>query len=286
MLIPRIVIKILNFISNRYFFEYRKQVIIIKNHIKYAISRYSIWLSVCATIIGIVAIIPICNQLAIIIVIFCFVLPFLIPLIASYLTKEFTIKTIGNAKVSTFFGDLNDEDYVVITTNRYYDINPTGEYISEDSLLGMFVQKFCNNISELEESLKAHLERDANNNIIPAQYGEYVKKEISGKTVYFLAFTDRNKCDQPADFYIQAVQGFFNRIVNENHGKTIYIPLLGDNNNLSDSGFSNSEISFRNLVAMINYFEIVNQRSELKLKIVILPQKRSELINVVSSYSK
>lgn len=62
------------------------------------------------------------------------------------------------------------------------------------------------------------------------------------------------------------------------------MPLLGDNNNLSDSGFSNSETSFRNLVAMINNFEIMNQRSELKLKIVILPQKRSELINVVSSY--
>lgn len=229
---------------------------------------------------------PICDQLAIVIVIFCFVLPFFIPFIASYIRNEFTIKTIGKANVSSLFGNLYDENYIVITTNRYYDINPTGEYISEDSVLGMFVQKFCNNISELEESLKEHLSRDADNNILPAQYGEYVKKEISGKTVYFLAFTDRNKCDQPADFYIQAVQGFFNRIVNENHGKTICMPLLGDNNNLSDSGFSNSEISFRNLVAMINNFEIVNQRSELKLKIVILPQKRSELINVVSSYSK
>ena len=122
------------------------------------------------------------------------------------------------------------------------------------------------------------------NNILPAQYGEYVKENVNGKTVYFLVFTDRNKSNQPAGFYIQAVQGFFNRIVNENHGKIICMPLLGDNNNLSDSGFSNSETSFRNLVAMINNFEIMNQRSELKLKIVILPQKRSELKNVVSSY--
>lgn len=227
-----------------------------------------------------------CDQLAITVVVLCFVLPLLIPFFASFIKKEFTIKTIGKAKVCSIFGNILDEDYIVITTNRYYDINPTGEYISEDSVLGIFVRNYCDNIGELEESLKAHLERDGDGNIIPAQYGEYVKREVCGKTVYFLVFTDRNKCDQPADFYIQAVQGFLNRIVNENHGKTICMPLLGDNNNLSDSGFSTSEMSFNNLVAMINSFEIVNQRSELRLKIVILPQKRSELINVVSSYSK
>ena len=227
---------------------------------------------------------PICEQLAVIIVIACFIFPFFIPLLSSYVKKEFAVKTMGNSKVSSVFGNLFDEDYIVITTNRYYDINPTGEYISEDSVLGMFVQTFCNDIEELEERLKSHLERDSDNNILPAQYGEYVKENVNGKTVYFLVFTDRNKSNQPAGFYIQAVQGFFNRIVNENHGKIICMPLLGDNNNLSDSGFSNSETSFRNLVAMINNFEIMNQRSELKLKIVILPQKRSELINVVSSY--
>ena len=37
---------------------------------------------------------------------------------------------------------------------------------------------------------------------------------------------------------------------------------------------------------MINNFGIVNQRSELKLKIIALPEERSELINVVSSYNK
>ena len=257
------------------------------NHIKYAISRYSFWLSVFATVIGIVAIAPICDCMAIIFVILCFVLPFIIPLVISYHKQKFTIKTIGKSKVNFEFGDLLNEGYIVITTNRYYDINPTGEYISDDSILGKFVQKFCsNNVVEVEESLKAHLRRDAENNIIPAQYGEYIKKEIVDKTVYFLVFTDRNKNDQPKDFYIQAVQGFLNRIVNDNHGKTICIPLLGGNNNLSDSGFSDNVMSFISLIAMINNFGIVNQRSELKLKIIALPEERSELINVVSSYNK
>ncbi|MBD5467428.1 MAG: hypothetical protein HDR21_04650 [Lachnospiraceae bacterium] len=257
------------------------------NHIRYAISKYSFWLSIFATIIGIVAIVPICECIAVITVILCFALPFIIPFIASYRKQVFAIKTIGKSKVSFKFGDLFNEECIVITTNRYYDINPTGEYVSDNSVLGIFVQKFCNNsIVELEESLKAQLRRDEDNNLIPAQYGEYIKKEISGKMIYFLVFTDRNKSDQPQDFYTKAVQGFFNRIVNENHGKTICIPILGGNNNLSDSGFSNVGIAFRSLLAMISSFEIVNQRSELKLEIVALPKQRSELIDVVSSYAK
>ena len=257
------------------------------NHIKYAISRYSFWLSIFATVIGIIAIAPICDCIAIFAVILCFVLPFIIPFLASYHKQKFTIKTMGKSKVSFEFGDLLNEDYIVITTNRYYDINPAGEYISDGSIVGMFVQKFCsNNVVELEESLKAQLRRDENNNIIPASYGEYIAKEIGGKTVYFLVFTDRNKNDQPKDFYIQTVQGFFHRIVNENHGKTICVPLLGGNNNISDSGFSDNSMSFISLMVMINNFEIVNQRSTLKLKIVALPKERSDLIDVVSSYTK
>ncbi len=257
------------------------------NHIRYAASKYSFWLSIFATIIGIIAIIPICQCIATITVILCFVLSFIIPLIGSFRRRTFEIKTIGKSKVDFKFGDLLDEKYIVITTNRYYDINPNGEYVSEDSILGKFVQRFCNdNVIELEESLKACLMKDENGNVMPAQYGEYIKKEIDDRIVYFLVFTDRNKSDQPKDFYTQAVQGFLSRIVNENHGKAICIPLLGGNNNLSDSGFSDIEMAFRSLLAMINNFEIVNQRSELKLEIVALPEQRSKLIDVVASCAK
>lgn len=257
------------------------------NHIKYAISRYSFWLSLFAIVIGIIAVAPLCKCVAIFLVVVCFVMPFFIPLLTSCFIQKFRIKTIGKSKISFVFGNLFNEDYIVITTNRYYDINPTGEYISEDSILGKFVQNFCSNdIVEIEKSLKAQLSRDEGNHLIPAQYGEYIKKKIGNKTVYFLVFTDRNKSDQPKDFYIKTVQGFLNKIADENHGKTISIPLLGGNNNLSDSGFSDNVMAFKSLMTMINNFEIVNQRSELKLKIVALPRERSELISVVSSYIK
>lgn len=256
------------------------------NHIKYAILRYSFWINIFAMLIGIIAILPICGCLAVVLVILCFALPFIIPFVASYRRQIFTIKTTGKSKVSFCFGDLCDEDYIVMTTNRYYDINPDGEYISDESLLGIFLKRYCSNIVELEESLKAQLRKDENNNIIPAEYGEYIKKKVDGRTVYFLVFTDRYKSDQSEDFYIKTVQGFFNGIVNENHGKTICISLLGGNNNLSNSGFPDLGIALRSLLAMISNFEIVNQRSELRLKIVALPEQRSELIDVIASCSK
>ena len=256
------------------------------NHIKYASSRYLFWLGIFATAIGVIAIVPISEKQALPIVIICFIVPFIIPFIASGVKKDFVIRGTGKSKISFRFGDLFDEECIVITTNRYYDINPTGEHIAPNSLLGKFVKEYCESPDLLECELKKELKRDKNNNIIPAKYGEYIRKEIKGKMVYFLAFTDRKKSDQPKDFYIKAVQGFFKSIVNENHGKTICIPLLGDNNNLSDSGFCNSETTLKNMFAMISYFGIINQRSELKLRIVALPEKRTELINVLSNYCK
>ena len=62
-------------------------------------------------------------------------------------------------------------------------------------------------------------------------------------------------------------------------------PLIGDNNNLSNTGFGSSEIAIISLISAINRFEVRNQQSELKLKIVALPSKRTELINLTSSYS-
>lgn len=256
------------------------------NHIKYALSKYSFWLSLFATVIGIIAIFPICKYMAIIVIFSCFTLAFIIPFIVSFVKRNFKVKSIGKSNITFTFGDLFDEECFVITTNRYFDVNPTGEYIAEDSLLGKFAKKyFQDNVSELEKLINEKL-AETHNDSAPFQYGTNVKIQFKGRTIYFMAFTDRNKKDQPEDFYIQSIQTFFKNIINENHGKTIAIPLFGDNNNLSDSGFSNSEIAFKSLMSMINSFEMVNQRSELKLKIVALPEKRSELINLVSSYFK
>lgn len=258
-----------------------------KNRVKYAFSKWLSWFGILATIIGVIAIFPICRSMALVVIISCFALAFIIPFIGSFFKNNFKMKTVGKSSITFAFGDLFDEECFVVTTNRYFDVNPTGEYIAADSLLGKFVNKyFHDNVAELEEMIKGKVPKDANDNIVPSEYGESIKLLINGQIVYLLAFTDRNKSDQPEDFYIRTVQKFLKMVVNENHGKTIGVPLLGDNNNLSDSGFSDSEMSFGSLMAMINNFEIINQRSELKLKIVALPEKRSELIEVVSSYSK
>ena len=257
------------------------------NYIKYAISQYLHWLGIFATVLGVVAILPLSQCIAIFIVISCGLLAFIIPFLESIFRYEFKLKTIGKSNVSLKFGDLFNEECFVITTNRYFDVDPTGEYISKDSLLGRFVEKyFNNNVSELENLINLELSKIKNNNIEKFDYGTCIKINYNEKIIYFLAFTDRFKADQPDDFYEKTIQRFLKTINNENHGMTISVPLFGDNNNLSDSGFSSTEISFKSFIAMINNFEIVNQRSELKLRIVALPENQAKLINVVKSYSK
>lgn len=235
-------------------------VISMKNHIIYAKDEYWGWFGKLATVIGIIAIFPLCRCMAIIVIAFCFAFAFIIPFVTALVKRNFKIKTMNKSNISFRFGDLFDEECFVVTTNRYFDVNPTGDYIAENSLLAEFVRKFFpNNVTQLEQMIKEKLPKDEDNNIIlPSDYGASVKIQYSGKLIYFLAFTDRYKSNQPEDFYVQAVQSFLKKMADENHGKTISIPLFGDNNNLSDSGFSNSEMSFKSLMAMVNNFEIVN----------------------------
>lgn len=77
------------------------------------------------------------------------------------------------------------------------------------------------------------------------------------------------------------MMNFFSQLVEENHGKTVCMPLIGANNNLSDTGFDDTRVAFQNFVAMVNCFGIVNQRSELKLKIIALPEERKNLIDLL-----
>ena len=257
--------------------------------IRYTVSKYFYWLGIFATIITITAIVPINNScIAKCVILLCFLLAFLVPLLESIFRRKFNLKTIGKSSISFEFSDLFCEECFVITTNRYFDVNPTGDYIAEDSLLGKFVLKyFPNNISDLEKLIKAELEKiKCRSKDDKYDYGTWIKIKVDNKIIYFLAFTDRNKSEQPSDFYQKTMKRFLKTIVNENHGKTIAVPLFGDNNNLSDSGFSDSEISLRSSMAMINDFEITNQRSTLKIKIVALPEKRAKLINVIKNYAK
>ena len=257
-----------------------------KNHIKYTFSKMPIYFEIFATILGVIAVFPLGRSEAIITIIIVVTLSFVVPFLMSFFKRTFRIRTIGKSNITFKFGDIFDEECFVVTTTRYFDVNPTGEYISENSLIGRFVKKyFPRNPEKLEKMIKEELRKKGKKEF-PVEYGDHIKIDVAGKIVYLLAFTDRKKSNQPDDFYIQAVQPFLKSLADENHGKTICFPLLGDNNNLSNSGFENSEVSFRSLLAMINNFEIINQRSGLKLKIVALPEKRSELIKAVSFYSK
>lgn len=257
------------------------------NYIKYAVANYFEYLGKFAIIIGIIANYVQPKPVPIIVMNSVLIGAFVVPLLFSLIKKNFSIRTVGNSKVSVCFGDLFEEDCFLVTTNRHFDVVPDGNNIAESSLLGSFVNKFYkDNISELQQTLKECLELDADNNIKAMPYGTTISFKKDEKIIYFLAFTDRKKLGQPKGFYTNSIKGFLKEIAKANHGKTIAIPLLGDNNNLSNTGFANSKVSLESLISMINQFGIENPQIELKIKIVILPNKRSELIGVVLSHSK
>ncbi len=256
------------------------------SYIKYARSQYFTWLGYIAAIIGLVAAVPFdekYNYIALLIVIACFALAFIIPFIIAMVRRNFKLITVGKSDISFEFGNLFEEKCFVITTNRYYDVSPTGEWIAPNSLLGIYVNKYFLNDTERLESL---ISAELGSSVAPHEYGKTIKIQHDDKKVYLLVFTDRKKTKQPKDFYEKSLQGLFETIVNENHGETIAVPLIGDNNSLSDSGFDSSAIAFKCLMAMISSFDTRHQRSGIKLKIVALPKKRAELIKVVHSYSK
>ena len=265
------------------------------NYIKYAFSQYLYWLGIFATIITVVSLFPLNIKDAIkwIILGACFLLPFLIPFSVSFFRRNYRLTTIGKTKLSLMFGNLFNEKCFVITTDIYFDVNPTGKWISPSSLLGEFVNCFFKNkVGELEKLIHKELSKleeiahKDKNGTSYYDYGTTIKIKYHDKIIYFLAFSHRLKTKQPDDFYILTLQKFLETILNENHGETIAVPLFGDNNNLSNSGFDNSAMSLKCLMAMINNFEIRNQRSEIKLKIVALPEKRSTLLGVIKHYKR
>lgn len=261
------------------------------NHIKYAWHRFPFWISWISVIIGIIAIIPFFDQCSIFvpiaIVALCFLTAFIMPLLNSIFKKEYKIATIGKSSISLRFGSIFDQDCFVVTTNRNFDVTPDDQYISRTSLLAKFVDAFYpNSLSSLMNEISSQLGTNNEGAIKRQQYGKTIQINHGSKIIYLMAFTDRDKKKQPDDFYITAIRGFLKEISNANHGRTISIPLFGSNNSLSNSGFENNSVALESIVTMIKLFEIENQRSELKIQIVVLPETRAEIIDTIAKVSK
>lgn len=261
------------------------------NHIKYACYRYPFWIGWLSVIIGIVAIIPFPEQwsiaVPIAIVALCFLTAFIMPLLNSIFKKEYKIATIGKSSISLRFGSIFDQDCFVVTTNRNFDVTPDDQYISRTSLLAKFVDAFYhNNVSSLISEIASKLGTNSDGTIIRQKYGKTISINKESKIIYLMAFTDRDKNKQPDDFYISAIRELLKEISNSNHGRTISIPLFGSNNTLSNSGFANYSVALESIVTMIKLFEIENQRSELKIQIVVLPETRNDIIDTIAKLKK
>ena len=124
------------------------------------------------------------------------------------------------------FGSLFEQECFVVTTNRNFDVTPDAHYISSTSLLAKFVDAFYpNDITSLKNEIASQLGTNNDGSIKRQQYGKTIQINKESKIIYLMAFTDRNKNNQPDDFYIKAIRGFLKEISNSNHGMTVSIPL-------------------------------------------------------------
>lgn len=258
-----------------------------KPHFKYAWLRFPIWVTWFSAIIGFLSLISFQFYCSIFIILGSIVLSYTIPFCFSFFIKEYQIITTGKSTVTLLFGNILEQDCFVITTNRYFDVEPDDNYISPLSLLAKFVNNYYpDKISLLEQDIRKQLKVRKNSQINPRDYGTTVRIDNESKIIYLMAFTDRDKNDQPEDFYITSIRAFLRFIANENHGRVVSVPLFGSNNNLSNSGFMSKSMALESLLAMIKLFEIENQRSELKIQIVVLPEDRAEIIDTVAKYAR
>lgn len=253
------------------------------NNFRYAKERYGSIFAILSGICGMICIAKIPLYIRIAMIIICFLLPLVLPLIESIIKKNFSIHTVGNSIVTFKFGNLFKEECIVLTSTRYFDVDPDNKIISENSVIGQYAIAYMNKYHKrLKDLVEAEIKEEEIQ--LPVKYGDSIKLDIDGKIVYLLAFTDRKKSEQSLDFYPRTLQNFFKMCSDENHGKVISIPLIGDNNNLSDTGFKDSRISLDSIIAMINYFEVTHLSSTLKLQIVALPDKRAELIDMLHKF--
>ena len=202
--------------------------------------------------------------------------------IVGYTMNKKDFETRTNIIKETFMDDKNIKCHIP-TEELELDENIHQEgdfFMTED---GEFVDLEFQFTDFTEDELVKFIELAEN---LHEKYGKTINVSIHNKLVYFMAFTDREKSKQPNDFYLKSMRAFLKELSKANHGKIISIPLIGNNNNLSDTGFHSSEMTFESLITMINEFEIENPKSELKLKIVVLPENRADIIKTIALHTR
>lgn len=145
--------------------------------------------------------------------------------------------SINNSSVNIKVGDLFDEsDFKVIAFNEYFDTLVDNRIISENSLNGIFIKKYVEDLTELDTIIKE--DPRLNEKCI----GENESRQVEKKRKYklgticqfndflltaFSKFDDENRAYLHINDYINFLINFWNEVDIIYAGRSIAIPLLG-----------------------------------------------------------
>lgn len=183
-------------------------------------------------------------------------------------------------KTSTFeikSGDIFKEDVLkVINFNEYFDTQVDNRIIAENSLNGVFINNYVNDVKELDSHITNEL-KDIK--------GELNKKRKKGKTIKyplgtiveyngflltsFTKFNDDNKANLDLKEYLLFLMNFWDNLTKVYAGRSVAITLFGSSN-LTQFNDANN-ISDQDLIEIIIWtFKVSKIKFKYPTKITLI----------------
>lgn len=165
---------------------------------------------------------------------------FLVICISLWIKANYSTKMklkINNSIVEIKVGDIfNEKSLKVIAFNEYFDTQVDNKIISENTLNGMYIKQFINNIGELDNLINRneHLNKNILQYCQDRPHGKKNKYKLGSifmcdeyLLTAFSRFDDDNRAYLYMDDYIDFLLNFWNEIDILYAGRSVSIPLLG-----------------------------------------------------------
>ena len=145
---------------------------------------------------------------------------------------------IDSSEVIIKKGDLFNEDGLkVIAFNEYFDTTVDDKIINKSSLNGIFIEKYVNNINDLNKYIKKeiHLDNILEKNVARKNGGKTTKYKLSSAVLWedeyvltaFSKFDDKNYANLTMPEYINFLIDFWDKINGIYAQRCVAVPILG-----------------------------------------------------------
>lgn len=220
------------------------------------------------------------------IIILCFFLYLYLWINANNL-KEKKMNVNSNA-ITIKFGDIfQEEGLKIIAFNEYFDTKVDDRIISSNSINGMYLNTYVENIKKLDDEIKKS--KDLSKKIVksttnPSRDGKKIKYEL-GSTyknndyllLAFSKFDNKNNARISTKEYFNCLLSLWENIDINYNGKKIVLPLLGSGiTRFKDSSIITDQELLEFIVSSIKVSKI-NYSYSHEIIVIIHPTKRKEI---------